>query len=155
MQRSANSPLFDGLWDIPQDLVDCVLCFLMTVLMETHLIPNPHHNFFLSRMAVTHTERCNTSTFPRTHAQLPQSFLFYCLFKGKKSTCPGDNTVLMPHRLYFTELMRYRKWGSCCWALIQLLYDWRLVLFAVCINCHHTLQSMEKNVMVWAIIGVM
>lgn len=29
----------------------------MTVLMETHLIPNPHLNLFLSRMTHTHTEK--------------------------------------------------------------------------------------------------
>lgn len=49
-------PPFEGLWDLPWDLVDYVLCFLMTVLRETHLIPNPHLNLFLSRRTVTHTE---------------------------------------------------------------------------------------------------
>ena len=63
--RSANAPPFEGLWDLPQDLMDCVLTFLMTVLIETHLIPNPHLNLFLSRTTVTHTHT-RTSTFPRT-----------------------------------------------------------------------------------------
>lgn len=49
-------PPFEGLQDLPQDLVDCVPCFLMTVLRETHLIPHPHLNLFLSGMTVTHTE---------------------------------------------------------------------------------------------------
>lgn len=36
-----SAGLLKGLRDVSQDLVDCVLCVLMTLLLETHLIPHP------------------------------------------------------------------------------------------------------------------
>lgn len=66
---------FEGLRDLPQDLVDCVMCFLMTVLMETHLIPNPHLNLFLSRMTVTDTHTHRGATRQHFPELLPHSFL--------------------------------------------------------------------------------
>lgn len=58
---------FEDLRDLPWDLEDCVLYFLMTVLTETHLIPYPHLNLFLSSMTVTHRlkkkKKMHTSTF--------------------------------------------------------------------------------------------
>lgn len=60
----------------------------MTALLETHLIPNPHLNLFLSRTAVTHTHRGAT----RHH--FPELLLLGLLLSlfafKKKSPCPGE-----------------------------------------------------------------
>lgn len=137
-------PPFEGLRDLPRDLVDCVLCFLMTVLMETHLIPNPHLNLFLSRLTVTHTQRGATRQhFPEL---LPHGYLVgtpavsmvlrLLSFKtlGQVKWIHG---LEMFYLLCFAKLMECRKWGGHCGILVQLLWGWRLVVFAMCINCHH------------------
>lgn len=62
----------------------------MTALLETHLIPNPHLNLFLSRTAVTHTHRGATRHHFPELLLLGLLLSLFALKKKKKRHRPGE-----------------------------------------------------------------
>lgn len=128
-------PPFEDLWDLPQDLVDCVLCCLMTVLMETHLIPNPHLNLFLSRVTVTHTDTHTQMQHVNISQNCSHTASLLALLQSPWCSIVKENHQvqrihrLQVHLLCFTKLMECCQWGNHCWWLMQVL---RLKIGCVC-----------------------
>ncbi len=140
-------------------------CFLMTVLMETHLIPNPHLNLFLSRMTVTHTHTHRGATRQHFPELLPHGSLVgtpavsmvlpLLSFRKKKQSSRWKHGIKMFRLLCFSKLMKCRKWGAIVgyWCNYCETEDWFCLPYA---STATTYSSQRRRMSgVWANSGTL